>query len=174
MERYGDLPRSVTARYLLADSCRRAAEAIGDGLSRRRRRRAARGVGRAARKLFEQALLQQRRVVAELGSGDESRLTNVDKATLRNSRFAIGEVCFALQRYEEAANAYAAAANAVAGRAESLDALLRLAEACRTHGPERRSPRRPATGQNRLDPHEQGNPLRRNNQVRTASNGMNS
>ena len=46
IERYGDLPRTVTARYLLADSCRRAAEAIGagarggeiGGAARRRRR----------------------------------------------------------------------------------------------------------------------------------------
>ena len=61
-------------------------------------------------------------------------MTAPDKATLRNSRFAIGEVCFALARYEEAANAYTAAAATAAGRGESLDAYVRLAETCQRLG----------------------------------------
>ena len=134
VERYGDLPRTATARYLLADSCRCAAEAIGQRLARetsaaRREASAAR-----AKKLFEEALTQHRRIVAELAGGNDARLTAVDKATLRNSRFAIGEVCSALGRYEEAAKAYAAAATAAAGHAESLDAYVRLAETCRRMG----------------------------------------
>ena len=50
---------------------------------------------------------------------------------LRNSRFALGEVYFELQRYPEALRAYQSAANHYAANPAVLDAYLQIANVYR-------------------------------------------
>ena len=69
-----------------------------------------------------------------LESRDDRDLTALERATLRNSQFAVGEIYFDLGQYEAAVKAYTAAANRFADCPETLDAHLRLAEAYRRMG----------------------------------------
>ena len=84
--------------------------------------------------LFTKALGEYRRIEDTLGRRDDKDLTLLEKAMLRNSQFAIGEICFDLQEYEAAARAYAAVANRFAERPETLEAYVRLADAYRCLG----------------------------------------
>ncbi len=65
---------------------------------------------------------------------DDRNLTPLEKATLRNSQFAVGEIYFDLQQYEAAAKAYTEAANRFPDCPESLEAYVRLAESYRRLG----------------------------------------
>ncbi len=67
----------------------------------------------------------------DLSRRDEERLTRQERAVLRNARFAVGETCFALQRYPEALRAYQSAANHYATSPEVLDAYLQIANVYR-------------------------------------------
>ena len=58
-------------------------------------------------------------------------MTAQEKAVLRNSRFAVGDTCFELERYPEALRAYQSAANHYATSPEVLDAYLQIANVYR-------------------------------------------
>ena len=134
VERYADLPQSLVARGLIADACRRNAQTLLGELSKEvlsgnRATRLAR-----VNQLFTKALCEYRRIEDALGHRDDNDLTPLEKAMLRNSQFAIGEICFDMQEYEAAARAYASAANRFAERPETLEAYVRLADAYRHLG----------------------------------------
>ncbi|MGA2253096.1 MAG: tetratricopeptide repeat protein, partial [Thermoguttaceae bacterium] len=66
-----------------------------------------------------------------LSRRDAESMTAQEKAVLRNSRFAIGDTCFALERYRDALRAYQSAANHYATSPEVLDAYLQIANVYR-------------------------------------------
>ena len=80
---------------------------------------------------FRRALEVYTSLQNELGRRDAEDLTDQEKAMLRNSRFALGEVYFELQRYPEALRAYQSAANHYAANPAVLDAYLQIANVYR-------------------------------------------
>ncbi len=134
VRRYPDAPEGLTAHYLIADSCLHGAASLqepsagGGG--------AAATAGRAAKalQLRQQALAEYQGVVGKLGRRDDRELTPLERATLRNSQFAVGQLAFDLGEYQAAARAFTEAANRFPDRAETLDAYVRLAESFRRLG----------------------------------------
>ncbi len=131
VHRYADAPQGLTARYLIADSCRHGGQTIQEGSanSATAARRAALAV-----QLREKALGHYQWVLDNLENRNDRELTALERATLRNSQFAVGEIELDLGQYEAAVKAYTAAANRFADCPETLDARLRLAEAYRRLG----------------------------------------
>jgi TolA-binding protein len=149
LERYPEAPQAVVARYLLADSSRRRAmdlraggQQVGHDLPTvvvdKEISSAAHGyMGPGSqrmsesRRLLNQALDSYRLLQDKLSRGDAENMTAQEKAVLRNSRFALGDTYFALERYPEALRAYQSAANHYAASPEVLDAYLQIANVYR-------------------------------------------
>lgn len=129
--RYPDLPQTLHVRYLVADSLDRTAQAITTGLKKETTAVARAEQTAQARRLLEKALGEYQVITEALGRRNERELTSLEKAMLRNSRFAIGETCFNLGRYEESLQAYTAAANRYSDSPEVLDAYLQIANVYR-------------------------------------------
>ena len=171
VQRYGEVPQSLVARYLIADSCLHMAETIQAGLAQEKMtsRRAAQLA--QVRQLTEKGLGQYQRVQNTLAVRDESELTPHERAMLRNSQFAVGEIAFTLHEYEAAVRAYTTVVNRWEGAAETLDAYVRLAEAYERLGrhAEAHSTLKQAEAGPETD--EQGNALRRNYELRPQAMG---
>ena len=100
----------MRARFLLAESYRQRARQHGEKakspIEKERKIRVTKQTEdlEAALKLLKLAIGQfQNRQLAEL--------TNVDRMTLRNARFALAATLFELKRYEESVRAYAMVVN---------------------------------------------------------------
>jgi TolA-binding protein len=131
LQRYPDAPQATVTQYLLADSLRRQAMDL-----RARPDKEISSLVRGERagesqRLFHRALEVYGFLQGNLSRRDEESLTPQEKAVLRNSRFAIGDTCFALQRYADALRAYQSAANHYATSPEALDAYLQIANVYR-------------------------------------------
>ena len=131
LERYPDAPQATLARYLLADSLRRLAmdlrTDLGKEISSTARGERTGESGRLLQRAAETyALLRD-----DLGRRDAEALTPLEKAVLRNSRFALGDAYFQLERYPEALRAYQSAANHYAASPVALDAYLQIANVYR-------------------------------------------
>jgi tetratricopeptide (TPR) repeat protein len=127
--RYADAPQATLARYWIADACRSSAQTLENGLAKDISSKIRAAHAAAAEDLFEKALGQYRHIQADLASREPAALTPLEKSLLRNSQFAVGEICFDLKEYGAAVKAYTAAADRYSDCPESLDAYLRLAEA---------------------------------------------
>jgi len=131
LQRYPDAPQAIVARYLLADSSRRLATDLRAGLDKevssaiRSQRR------NESRRLLDRAVEAYSLLRDNLSQRDAESMTAQEKAILRNSRFAIGDACFAQERYREALRAYQSAANHYAFSPEVLDAYLQIANVYR-------------------------------------------
>jgi tetratricopeptide (TPR) repeat protein len=84
-----------------------------------------------SRRLLERSLEAYAYLQDNLSRRDAEEMTAEEKAVLRNSRFAAGDACFALERYPEALRAYQSAANHYATEPEVLDAYLQIANVYR-------------------------------------------
>jgi TolA-binding protein len=137
LQRYPDAPQAVVGRYLLADSARRRAMVLRAGghhvpMVEREISSAVRGQQmNESHRLLNRALEAYRSLQDDLSRSDGENLTAQDKAILRNTRFALGDTYFALERYPEALRAYQSAANHYATSPEVLDAYLQIASVYR-------------------------------------------
>ncbi len=133
--RYPEDPRALTARYLLAESGRRAAAE-----ARAQTEEALAGSARLAStrrisELYEQALGEFAALRDTLSDWQQSRnLTDSERTVLRNTRFAIGDIEFALGRYPRAIEAYSNATNRYQNDPEVLNAYVQIASAYRKLG----------------------------------------
>ena len=131
LRRYPDAPQTIAARYLLADSSRRLAKALQSGLAKEissavRSESRAEAAGTIAERLDVFAALQN-----DLSRRNAEDLTEQEKAMLRNTRFALGDMYLELERYPEALRAFQSAANHYATSPEVLDAYLQIANVYR-------------------------------------------
>ena len=131
LQRYPAAPQATLARYLLADSSRRRAKDLQASLAKEISAAIRAQRMSESRVLFHQALDTYRMLQDSLGRMDVEDLGPQEKAVLRNSRFAIGDVYFQLQRYPEALRAYQSAANHYATSPEVLDAYMQIANVYR-------------------------------------------
>ncbi len=123
-----DAPEAMLAQFQLAEAYLHAAKLPEASLKWEQTAR-----GRAAMKQDREtlitnaadtlALLQNR---LENAQGTDA-LSNVEVAVLRNTRFMYPDTLYALGKYEEAIEAYAAAINRYKDGPESLDALVQIA-----------------------------------------------
>jgi TolA-binding protein len=132
VKRYPDLPETIEARYLLADSYCRLAYAMQDelnkdvaGSSRATKTKQIRGDFDKALEQYHllQQKLESRRGVAEMSPSEN--------AMLRNSFFAVGDVLYTEGEYAAALKAYSLAANRYQNRPEVLDAYVQMANCYR-------------------------------------------
>jgi TolA-binding protein len=129
--RYPDAPQALQAHYLIADAAQRSARAVQAGLNQEVSAVArAEGAAEKAR-LLEKALAEYRAIQDSLARREERDLPPLGRAILRNSRFAVGEVCLGLERYEQALQAYASAAHRYPNRPEVLDAYVQISNVYR-------------------------------------------
>jgi tetratricopeptide (TPR) repeat protein len=131
VERYPQSPRSVEARYLAADACRQRGLQIHQGLSRIQVESTRLEQARKANEYLLSALERLERLCQTLTRRPAVTISRTDNLVLRNSYFAIGEVLFALGRYEEAASAYSAVARHYPDDPDSLEAYVQMAAAYR-------------------------------------------
>jgi TolA-binding protein len=130
VKRYPDLPETISARYMLADSCCRMAFAMQDELKKDLAGSSRPTKTKRIQEYFEKALEQYRFIQEKLGgSRDLAELSSLDKTMLRNSIFSIGDVLFAEGDYDAAIKAYYIAANRYQNRPEVLDAYVQIANA---------------------------------------------
>jgi tetratricopeptide (TPR) repeat protein len=131
LERYPDAPQAVAARYLLAE-CSRGLAVAEEAILAKEVSSAARSERRAdIKRHFDRALRLYAALQSNLSRRGPEELTEQEKAVLRNSRFAAGDVYFQLQRYPEALRAYQSAVNHYAAAPEVLDAYLQIANVYR-------------------------------------------
>jgi len=132
VERYPDDPRTLRAKYLVANSYCQSAE-----LARKELKRNLAGSARAVhtrqvRDFFNKALDGYREIQATLTSRQEAdELSVLDKAMLRNCYFAVGRVLFQLGEYETAIKTYSTITFRYQNQPEVLLAYLRIANAYR-------------------------------------------
>jgi TolA-binding protein len=132
LKRYPGLPETISARYLLADSCRRLALAMQDDLKKDLDGSSRATQSKRIRENFNTALEQYRTVLEKLGGNrDLAELTPLDVTMLRNAVFSIGDVLYAEGEYAAAIKAYFVAANRYQNRPEVLDAYVQIANAYR-------------------------------------------
>jgi TolA-binding protein len=135
VKRYPDLPETIQARYLLADSCCRLAYAMLDELKKDVSGSSKPTQMKLIRENLGKALAQYDIIREKLGNNrDLADLSPLDKAMLRNSIFAIGDAYYAEEDYESAIKAYYIAANRYQNRPEVLDAYVQIANAYRRLG----------------------------------------
>ncbi len=131
LRRYPDAPQAIAARYLLADSSRRLAKTIREGIAKEISS-AVRSESRAAvSRHFHRALELFAALQNDLGRRAAEDLTEQEKAVLRNCRFAVGDVYLELESYREALRAFQSAANHYMASPEVLDAYLQIANVYR-------------------------------------------
>lgn len=130
-ERYPQSPRTAEARYLAADACRQRGLQIQQGLSRILVESTRIEQARQATDYLTSALERLEQLSQILTRKPESELRRPDALLLRNSYFAIGEVLFALGRYEESAKAYSAVVRHYPEDPDSLEAYVQIAAAYR-------------------------------------------
>lgn len=130
VRRYPDAPEAVEARYLLADSLRRSAGAIQDQLRASQVRQVRLTRTKEVQESLAKALEEYQRIQAALGEKQQNgALTPEEKAILRNTLFAVGDVHFGQGKYEEAAQCYTTAAYRYQSEPASLVAYLQTAAA---------------------------------------------
>jgi TolA-binding protein len=130
-ERYPQAPRVAEARYLAADACRQRGLQIQHGLRQIQVESTRIEQSRQATDYLVSALDRLEQLCQVLSRKSESELSRRDRLVLRNVYFAIGEVLFALGRYEEAAKAYHAVVRRYPDAADSLEAYVQMAAAYR-------------------------------------------
>jgi tetratricopeptide (TPR) repeat protein len=131
LQRFPEAAQAIDARYLLADSSRRLAITIRAGLAKEISS-AIRSESRAqVSRHLQRALEIFVGLQNDLSGRNDEDLTAQEKAVLRNTRFALGDVYQELGRYPEALRAYQLAANHYATSPEILDAYLQIANVYR-------------------------------------------
>jgi TolA-binding protein len=130
VERYPELPETIQARYLLADSCSHIAMTAEDDLKKDLSGSSRATQTKIIHENYEKALEQYQIIRDKLGNNrDLAELSPSDKTMLRNSIFAIGDVLFAEGRYEAAIKAYDVATNRYQNRPEVLAAYVQKSNA---------------------------------------------
>jgi len=130
-ERYPQSPRTPEVRYLAADACRQRGLQIQQGLRRIQVESTRIEQSRQATDYLISALDRMEQLCQSLARRPESELSRGDRLVLRNAYFAIGEVLFALGRYEEAAKAYNVVVRRYPDAADTLEAYVQMAAAYR-------------------------------------------
>jgi TolA-binding protein len=127
-ERYPDLPETIQARYLAANCYYKMASADQDKLNKASTGSSSAILAKQVQELFSKALTRYEQVQAILVQDrEEMELTAGQKAILRNSYFAIGNVLYAQGDYEASLKAYNTAANRYQIFPEVLDAYVQIA-----------------------------------------------
>lgn len=124
--RYPDAPQAAQARYLAADALRRSGQTLRAAAEKESLPTARQAQGNEARRLLERSLAQYQAIQESLARREERELTPAEQSLLRNTRFALGEVYFDLDRYDAALRAYTAAVNRYADSPEALDGYVQL------------------------------------------------
>ncbi len=132
IERYPGAPRAIEAKYLIADSHRLTARRLGKRLEQDRVENVRMARSQETREHLDAALAAYRGIQETLARRQETdELDDLEKMTLRNCYFMIGQMLFELRRYEEAVKAYVMVTNRYQGRPEVLTAYLQLARTYR-------------------------------------------
>ena len=130
VQRYPAAPETLEARYLIADSHRRGAEALQEKLESSQVPNARQVRTRQICESLEKALTQYKKIQETLGQRQQiSTLTALERSILRNSNFAAGDVQFDLGRYQEAVQTYTTAAYRYQSDPAVLLAYLQIAHA---------------------------------------------
>jgi tetratricopeptide (TPR) repeat protein len=130
VQRRSDSPSALRGRYLLADAYRRQALT-----AKEKQRGDVVEAARAARaKDIRQWLTTARERYSEVkgllsARGAKSELTSLEERTLRNCRFALGDISFDLGEYERAIKEYATITDAYATEPEVLQAYVQMVRA---------------------------------------------
>lgn len=128
IQRYPDSPRAVEAEYLLADCCRLTAKRLEEKLRQDRVENIRLARSKQTRELLDAALVRYRTIQEKLARRQETdELSDLQKKTLRNCYFMIGQMLFELGQYDDAAKAYVMVTNRYQSAPEVLDAYLQLA-----------------------------------------------
>ncbi len=128
--RYPEAPQAIEARYLKADSQRRCGEAAQEKLRKDLAENARIAHSKTVRDCLNAALAQYKDLQEILNRRQEStELSPLEKAMLRNSYFAIGDILYTLEQYDAAVKAYTLATNRYQNYPEVLEAYLQIARA---------------------------------------------
>lgn len=132
IQRYPNVPRSIEAQYLIADSYRLRARQLEEKLKEDRVENTRVARSRKVRELLTLALGEYRELLEKLGRRQETdELAPLERLALRNCYFSIGNLLFQLQQYEDAIKAYVMATNRYRSNPEVLDAYVQMARAYR-------------------------------------------
>ncbi|MDY0167531.1 MAG: tetratricopeptide repeat protein [Thermoguttaceae bacterium] len=133
--RYPEDPRALTARYLVAESGRRAAADSQEQMQENLAGSAHLASSQKISRLYEQSLAEFIALRDTLSDWQQSRnLVETERVILRNACFAIGDIEFALGRYSQAVEAYSNATNRYQNAPEVLNAYVQIAAAYRQMG----------------------------------------
>ena len=128
--RYPQAPRTVQARYSIADAYRRRAKQAQHKLQEDLPQTARGDLTRQVSQFLGAALDQyQRARDALIGREKTSELTRLEQSLLRNCYYAVGSVLFELGRYDEAVSACLLATNRYQNAPEVLEAYVQIARA---------------------------------------------
>jgi tetratricopeptide (TPR) repeat protein len=130
-DRYPQASRSIESRYMAADACRQRGLMIHQGLSRIQVESTRIEQARQANEYLLSALDRFEQLSQTLARKSPAAMSRSDNLVLRNTYFAIGEVLFALGRYEESASAYSTVARHYPDDPDSLEAYVQMAAAYR-------------------------------------------
>lgn len=132
VRRYPDAPQALVARYLLAECSRQAARSEAKRLESERVENVRVARYQKIRQLLAAAAEQFQEAQKALARQQEQRaLSPLEKAALRNARFALGDVMYGLGRYDEAIRAYRQTIQRYQSSPEVLEAYLQIARAFR-------------------------------------------
>jgi tetratricopeptide (TPR) repeat protein len=130
IKRYPKSSQTLEARYLIADSHRRRAAASQEQMGASQAGNVRQNRGKQVQESLTKALQEYEQIQQTLGQRQQvGTLTSEEKAILRNSCFAAGDVLFDLGRYQEAAQTYTTAAYRYQSDPTSLSAYLQIAAA---------------------------------------------
>ncbi len=132
VKRYPDTPQALNAGYLIALCHRRSAKRAREESKKDLVESTRLFRSKQIKSGYTAALAQYEVVRKKLNQRmTEIELTALQKATLKNCYFAIGDMLFELERYEEAIKAYSTATNRYQMDPEVLEAYVQIASAYR-------------------------------------------
>ena len=133
--RYPDDPRADEARYLLAQSYQRAAktlqEKLRQDLAGSTRLASSKQIGQLMNKALDQYIELRERLGRKQEDG---QVSDHDRAILRNTYFAIGNIHFDLGQFGDAIESYSTITNRYQNHPSVLDAYVQIANAYRRLG----------------------------------------
>ncbi len=130
--RYPDDPKTLAARYMVADSYRQSARIAMEKLNQELAVTSHTTNSMQISKDFDDAVKQYEAIQQTLGRYQETReLTPTEKAIMRNSYYAIGDIQFDLGNYAASIKTYMTATNRYQNSPEVLLAYTQISNAYR-------------------------------------------
>lgn len=126
--RYPNTPRAIEARYLTAEAYRQLAKIPQEKLQNDSNSTTRLVHLKEVNQALEAAIAQYEDLQTALNARQEqTQLSAIEQATLRNSYFAVGAALFDMGRYEDSIRAYSIATNRYQHAPEVLEAFVQIA-----------------------------------------------